>query len=152
MDLRLLGVGLRDQPIADLAQRRAAVAARQLVVMIVTGTPLFLSESIKCYYSQAFWVKITTLPLALLFTLTIRSGSRRRERGRDTAATRLVAVVVADAVVHRCRSRPLDRFLVAGSPSELSSGFKAARCACRTDRRWAPLATELGSGTEPLEY
>ena len=32
-----------------------------LVVMIATGMPLFLSEPIKCYYSPAFWVKMTTL-------------------------------------------------------------------------------------------
>ena len=39
---------------------------------LCTGVLLFLSESVKCYYSQAFWVKITTLPLALIFTFAVR--------------------------------------------------------------------------------
>jgi len=49
--------------------------------MIVTGLPLFLSEAIKCYYNQAFWVKITTLPFALVFTLLIRDRIARADRG-----------------------------------------------------------------------
>ena len=58
-----------------------------LVVMLVTGMALFLSESVKCYYNQAFWVKITTLPVALLFTLTVRQRVRDGER-RDTTTRR----------------------------------------------------------------
>ena len=40
--------------------------------MFASGIPLFLSESIKCYYSFPFWVKMTSLFLALVFTFTIR--------------------------------------------------------------------------------
>ena len=47
--------------------------------MIATGVPLFLSEPIKCYYSTAFWMKMTALAIALLFTFTIRA---RVTRGR----------------------------------------------------------------------
>ena len=38
-----------------------------------TGVPLFLSEPIKCYYSDSFWVKMTTLPIAIAFAFTVRS-------------------------------------------------------------------------------
>ena len=40
--------------------------------MFASGIPLFLSESIKCLYSFAFWVKMTSLFLVLLFTFTVR--------------------------------------------------------------------------------
>ena len=30
-----------------------------LVVLVSTGVPLFLSEAIKCFYSRAFWIKIS---------------------------------------------------------------------------------------------
>ena len=50
--------------------------------MVVTGVPLFLSEAIKCYYSQAFWVKITTLVPAVLFALTSGGASPRPASGR----------------------------------------------------------------------
>ena len=40
--------------------------------MLLTGISLFLSEAIKCYDSQAFWVKMISLRLAMVFTFTIR--------------------------------------------------------------------------------
>jgi hypothetical protein len=72
VDLRLLGLGLRGQPVRQLAQEAQPWLIGSLLVMIATGLPLFLSESIKCYYNQAFWVKMTALPLAVLFTFTVR--------------------------------------------------------------------------------
>ncbi len=44
-----------------------------LAMMILTGVPLFLSEPIKCYYNDSFWVKMTTLPIAIAFAFTIRA-------------------------------------------------------------------------------
>jgi hypothetical protein len=41
-------------------------------VMLVTGVGLFLSEPTKCYYSTPFWIKMTSLLCAMLFTFTIR--------------------------------------------------------------------------------
>jgi hypothetical protein len=71
-NLPFLGVGLSRQPAA-----RAYVAAQPyliggVTVMFLSGIPLFLSESIKCYYSFAFWVKMTSLFLVLLFTFTVQ--------------------------------------------------------------------------------
>ena len=77
VDLRLLGWGLR-QPVREIAQDARPWFLASLAVMLITGISLFLSESVKCYYSQAFWVKITCLPLALAFTLTIKARVVRR--------------------------------------------------------------------------
>ena len=78
VDLRLLGVGLR-QPTHEIARDARPFLIASLAVMVATGISLFLSESIKCYYSNAFWWKMTFLPLALLFTFTIRQRVVRRE-------------------------------------------------------------------------
>jgi len=72
LDLRLLGLGLRRQPVAQLARDAQPWLVGSVIVMLLSGISLFLSESVKCYYSQPFWVKMTTLPLALLFTFTVR--------------------------------------------------------------------------------
>jgi hypothetical protein len=72
VDLRLLGVGLNQQPVAQISKGAEPWLVGSLILMFSTGIPLFLSESIKCYYSFAFWVKMTSLLLALLFTFTIR--------------------------------------------------------------------------------
>ncbi len=92
LDLRMLGVGLR-QPIDEVARDARPWLISAIVVMLLTGTALFLSESIKCYYNTSFWVKITTLPVALLYTFTVR---RRVAQAGDldaTARTRIVALV-----------------------------------------------------------
>ena len=68
----MLGAGIRRRSVAEVAREAHPWLIASLVVMIVTGVSLFLSEAVKCYYSQAFWVKITTLPVAILFALTVR--------------------------------------------------------------------------------
>src|SRR5437764_11894363 len=60
VDLRMLGLGLRRQPIADLARSVHPWFVGSLAVMLVTGVGLFLSEAVKCYYSTPFWVKISS--------------------------------------------------------------------------------------------
>ena len=40
--------------------------------MLLTGILLFTSEAIKCYYHIAFWIKMTSLLLAIVFTFTVR--------------------------------------------------------------------------------
>ena len=82
VDLRLLGLGLRHQPVRELARDAQPWLIGSLLVMISTGVPLFLSESIKCYYNQAFWVKMTTLPVAILFTFTVRRSVAMADIGR----------------------------------------------------------------------
>ena len=72
VDLRLLGFGLRDARVADLARDAFPWLVGSLIVMLITGIGLFLSEATKCYYSTPFWVKMTCLLLAITFTFTVR--------------------------------------------------------------------------------
>jgi hypothetical protein len=72
LDLRLLGLGLRDQPIARVAREVFPWFVGSLIVMLVTGFGLFMSEAIKCYDSRPFWVKMASLLLAMIFAFTVR--------------------------------------------------------------------------------
>src|SRR5262245_42089305 len=72
VDLRLLGVGLSNQPVAQLSQDAEPWFLGALALMFASGFPIFLSEATKAYYSYAFWIKMTCLLLALIFTFTIR--------------------------------------------------------------------------------
>lgn len=72
VDLRLLGLQFRRWPVAKLARDVEPWLAGGLVVMVTSGILLFTSEAIKCYYSAAFWTKMTFLLPALIFTFTIR--------------------------------------------------------------------------------
>ena len=71
VDLRMLGIGLRRQPVAEVASNAFPWLVGSLAVMLVTGMALFLSEAIKCYYSTPFWVKMWSLAFAMLFTFTV---------------------------------------------------------------------------------
>jgi hypothetical protein len=78
VDLRLLGLGLR-QPIREIAGNAQPWLHGSIVLMLVTGIALFLSESIKCYHNPSFWVKMTALPVAILFTMVVKRRVTRRE-------------------------------------------------------------------------
>jgi hypothetical protein len=60
--------------------------------MLVTGIALYTSEATKCYASAAFWIKMISLVLAIVFTYTIR---KRTTRAADLQAWagKTVAVV-----------------------------------------------------------
>ncbi len=91
VDLRLLGAGLTRTSAALLARQARPWLTAAVVVMVATGVLLFLSEAVKCYYSQAFWVKITTLPLAIAFTYAVR------QRIAEAETTRRATGVLAGA-------------------------------------------------------
>jgi len=92
VDLRLLGLGLRRQPVALVAREAQPWLLGSLLVMIASGTLLFLSEAVKCYHSAPFRVKMSALFLAILFTVTVR---RRVAMGGEGSASPLRARLVA---------------------------------------------------------
>lgn len=61
VNMRLLGLVLGTWPVSELARSAHPWLLGGLLVMFASGIPLFLSESIKCYYSFAFWVKMSAL-------------------------------------------------------------------------------------------
>ena len=63
--------------------------------MFASGISLFMSESIKCYYSPAFWVKMTALLLALIFMFTFRRRVVRTGLTPDRAGIGRVTAVVS---------------------------------------------------------
>jgi hypothetical protein len=84
VDLRMLGLGLRRQSIVEVARDAQPILVGSLIVMLVTGVGLFLSEAVKCYYSTPFRVKMVCLLLAAIFTFTVKrrltSADERRVR------------------------------------------------------------------------
>jgi hypothetical protein len=72
VDLRLFGFGLRRQSAAQLSRDAQPWLIGSLIVMIITGGLLFTSEAIKCYYHGAFWFKMASLLLAIVFTFTVQ--------------------------------------------------------------------------------
>jgi hypothetical protein len=94
VDLRLLGLGLRKQPVAQIAAGAQPWLVGAVTLMFATGIPLFLSEAIKCLYSFAFWVKMTSLLLVLLFAFTMRRNVTRTDvASKQPTLARITALV-----------------------------------------------------------
>jgi len=92
VDLRLLGFGLRRQSVAQLSRDAQPWLVGSLIVMIITGGLLFTSEAIKCYYHGAFWFKMASLLLAIVFTFTVQ---RKAVMADETRLAPLWSKVVA---------------------------------------------------------
>ena len=73
LDLRLLGVGLTQRPVAYVARQLTPWLVGAIAVLVATGIPLFLSEAVKCFHSEAFRLKMVALALALAFTFGVRN-------------------------------------------------------------------------------
>jgi Family of unknown function (DUF6644) len=86
VDLRLLGLILRSEPVAAVIRRIVPWTLRGFALMFFTGASLFTSEPVKMYHSPAFRIKLVLLTLAgmnaLLFHLTVY----RRAPGWDPQA------------------------------------------------------------------
>ena len=64
VDLRLLGLGLRGQPVAQVARDGQRWLVVSLVVLLPTGILQFMCfAATKYYYLKSFWVKMAALQM-----------------------------------------------------------------------------------------
>jgi hypothetical protein len=94
VDLRLLGLGLRRQPVALLARDAEKWLLRGLVVAMSTGILLFMCFATKYYYLTFFWVKMAALIVVVALTFSVRRRITAADETQLNPATgRLVAVI-----------------------------------------------------------
>jgi len=93
VDLRLLGVVLRRQPVARVASDLWPILIGSLSVMVISGTLLATAFPLKYYYSPAFRVKMLTLAVALLFYFTLHLRVVRSDPEGYSAWSKTAAVV-----------------------------------------------------------
>jgi hypothetical protein len=94
VDLRLLGLGLRRQPVRELAQDAERWLFRGVAVMVATGILLFMCFATKYYYLTFFWVKMAALCLVIVFTVSVRRRvAMADETGINPVWSKAVALV-----------------------------------------------------------
>jgi len=71
VNLSLLGLGLGRRSAARLWRDCWPWFLGSLAMMLGSGFLLFISEAVKLYYHEAFWVKMSALLLSLVFTATV---------------------------------------------------------------------------------
>ena len=98
VDMRALNLGLRQRTVAELARETRPYMGLALVVLVISGVALFASEGTKCYYSSPFWVKMTALLAATIFTFTVRSRVVMADEPRFSSGTRTAVALVSLAL------------------------------------------------------
>jgi hypothetical protein len=74
VDLRLLGTGLTNHPVKQVARSAQPWLIAGLVGLVVTGVPALMATATQQYASKVFWFKMYVLLAALIFTFTVRRG------------------------------------------------------------------------------
>jgi hypothetical protein len=94
VDLRLMGSGLKDRPISQVARDAQPWMVWSLVGLFATGIPQLMSNSIKEYYSIYFWVKMGFLLVAFIYMFAIRNRvAMSAPSGGGSFLTKLVGLV-----------------------------------------------------------
>jgi hypothetical protein len=84
MALAVLGVGLKTPP-AELQQSARKYLNAAVLALLITGILLGVSEPIKLYGREAFWIKMISLAVALPITYLV-FNPRVAKGGRGIAA------------------------------------------------------------------
>ena len=71
VDLRLLGFGMRQDPLADIAKQFELYGWAAFAIMVITGILMYLSEAIRLANSTPFFFKMLLLCSAGAFHLTV---------------------------------------------------------------------------------
>jgi hypothetical protein len=79
VDMTLLGFGIRRYPVARIAGELAPWTIGGLVVMLISGPLILSSETLKCYESSFFWIKMMILLAAIAFHFTVHRKVARSE-------------------------------------------------------------------------
>jgi hypothetical protein len=94
IDLRMLGLGMKKQPVAVLAKNLEHYMTWGLVIMLATGYMLFTSEAMKCFVNDGFKFKMAVLFPAIIFQFTLfRWITHQDENKRPMLLGWLVAVL-----------------------------------------------------------
>jgi hypothetical protein len=92
--LSILGWGLKT-PVAELYKSAHRYLNAAVIVLLITGVLLGVSEPVKLYGREAFWVKMISLGLALLVTYFVFNPLVRR--GAAASGLRFVTVLTISA-------------------------------------------------------
>jgi hypothetical protein len=94
VDLRLIGYGFRERPVAQVARDAEPWLIAGLAGMVLSGILMIMGNGDRYYDSNVFWNKMRLLLLAGVFTFTVRRILTRGAPNRlSPVAARTLGVV-----------------------------------------------------------
>tara|TARA_B100001540_G_scaffold312248_1_gene333038 strand:+ start:393 stop:977 length:585 start_codon:yes stop_codon:yes gene_type:complete len=91
-DARLLGLLLREVPLATVQQRCHRVFAWALLVVVCSGVFMACGVAVKVYYLPVFWYKMLALAVGVVFVYLVRRPLLRHADAVHPWTLRLVAL------------------------------------------------------------
>ena len=79
VDLRLIGSGMRRQPLSDVVRSAQPWLLAGFVGMAITGALQVVATPMKAYFSDQFWLKMQLLIVAILMTAVVRWMAARKD-------------------------------------------------------------------------
>jgi hypothetical protein len=79
VDLRLLGSGMRRQPLSEVVSAAQPWLLGGFAGMVLTGALQVVATPMKAYFSDQFWLKMQLLAVALVLTAAVRRIAARRD-------------------------------------------------------------------------
>jgi hypothetical protein len=98
LNLRLLGLRFRSEPVSELAEEVRPWMVGSLAVMLTSGFFLFSSEAVKMYGNGAFRFKMASLALAIAFTFTVHRKVTMSDEGAVSPLWRTLTALVSLAL------------------------------------------------------
>ncbi|HEU4689660.1 MAG TPA: DUF6644 family protein [Vicinamibacterales bacterium] len=91
VDLRLLGLGMRLQPVSQVARDARPWLIAGFLGMFATGLPQLMQNASREYFSEFFWYKMYLIAIGLILIVTIRR--KLTQVDEPSAAGKVVALV-----------------------------------------------------------
>jgi hypothetical protein len=104
VDLRLLGLGMKRQPVSEVARDARPWLIIGFLGMVATGLPQLMQNASREYFSEYFWYKMYLIAIGLILIVTIRR--KLTQVDEPSAAGKVVAlasIAIWGAVVVNAR-------------------------------------------------
>jgi hypothetical protein len=105
VDLRLVGVGLTDQPLRLIARDARPWLIGGLIGIVLTGIPQTMERATDQYATSIFWMKMYLILFGLIWMATVRRRAVRADQpiGPWPKVVGLVSIVVWGSVAALAR-------------------------------------------------
>jgi hypothetical protein len=95
VDLRLLGFGMKTQPLSQVARDARPWLITGFLGMVATGVPQLMQNASREYFSEFFWYKMYLIAFGLILIATVR---RKMTQADEPSAGGKVVALISIAV------------------------------------------------------
>ncbi len=93
IDMGLLGVAMRRQPVAQVAAALAPWTWSGFALLMLTGPFMFTAQAAKWHDNPLFWIKMLIIIIATVFQLSVRRRIASGDPGLRPATAKMIGAI-----------------------------------------------------------